>query len=178
MLDDESTSRRVNETAQSTCGKPIARSDSAWACRKARHLSSRKPLGETRWAQGILRMVPAPILCPSRHSSPWIRTTPRYGSPWRARRSGRQVRRPAADAPQTRGLCHFLNTMRRCRRSSVPGGDDSVATQRLRQDPAQRREPSPIGLVDRRLRVGPTQHGDSLPQDQYLGVLRRRVPGQ
>ena len=48
----------------------------------------------------------------------------------------------------------------------------------FRQDPAQRREHCPIGPADPRLRVGPAQHGEFPPQDQYLGVLRRRGPSQ
>jgi hypothetical protein len=45
---------------------------------------------------------------------------PRPGFRWRGGRSARRVRRRAV-APGDRGWVHFLVTMRRCQRSSVPG---------------------------------------------------------
>lgn len=53
-------------------------------------------------------------------------------------------------------------------------GHDPVQAQAFRQQPGQRREYSPIGPLELRLRVRPAQHGDLLAEDQYLDVLRRR----
>lgn len=47
-----------------------------WARRNVCHLSSRRPRGGRGEPLRILRMVPAPVRCPGRRSSPWIRTTP------------------------------------------------------------------------------------------------------
>jgi hypothetical protein len=56
-----------------------ARIVAACARGKVRQRSSRTCEGGIRWERKILRMVPAPVRCPRRRSSPWIRTTPRRG---------------------------------------------------------------------------------------------------
>lgn len=66
-------------------------------------------------------MVPAPIRCPRRRSSPWIRTTPQLGLS-RASSTISSASSPASGGrPGVLGWVHFLATMRRCQRSSVPG---------------------------------------------------------
>ena len=52
--------------------------------------------GGIRLPRKTLRIVPAPIQCPRRRNSPWIRRRPGPGFRWRDGRSARPVRRRAA----------------------------------------------------------------------------------
>ena len=92
---------RVRENAQSRWNRSIAKMDRAWARRNVRHWSSRADGGGIRRRRRILRIVPAPIRCPRRRSSSWMRTTPRPGSLWRAGRSTRRVPSRAVAVPVT-----------------------------------------------------------------------------
>src|SRR5581483_8276040 len=112
---------RVRENAQSTWNRSIARMDRAWARRNARHWSSRTAGGGMRRLRRILRIVPAPIRCPRRRSSPWMRTTPQVRF-WLASRTISSANSLSSGGrPGDRGWVHFLVTIRRCQRSSVPG---------------------------------------------------------
>ena len=73
------TYSRVSVTAQSTWKKSVASKVVAWARRKVRHVSSWCAGGGIRCERRILRMVEAATRCPSRRSSPWMRTTPHRG---------------------------------------------------------------------------------------------------
>ena len=71
----------------------------------------------------------------------------------------------------------------RSKQATVPaqkgtGSDDPACTQRLGQQPGQRREHGPIRPTDPRPRARPTQHRHLVTQREYLDVLRRRGPGQ
>ena len=117
-LDDERDIRRWRVNTQSTS---VASSVAACARRKARQDSSRCTGGGTRWARRILRMVEAATRCPSRRSSPWMRTTPQR----RFSRASRKISAASSSGiggrPGGLGWRHFAAAMRRCQRSSVPG---------------------------------------------------------
>jgi hypothetical protein len=66
-------------------------------------------------------MVPAPIRCPRRRSSPRIRTTPQRGLSLASLTISSASSLASGGRPGALGWVHFLVTMRRCQRSSVPG---------------------------------------------------------
>ena len=163
-----------NETPSlsATCGR------SSPGYGDGQHLSSRIPGGGMRWVPRILRMVPAPTRWPRRRSSPWTLTTPQMWF-WRGQANDqRDDLLGQWRVPWWPGLAPLPGHHAAAPAKQRAGSNDPVAPQLLRQDPAQRREHSPISPADPRLRVGATQDRDLLPQDQYLGILRRRRPGR
>jgi len=87
-----------------------------------------------RWARRIFRMVEAATRCPSRHSSPWILTTPHRAFS-RARRTISATSSSGnGGRPGALGWRHLAATSRRCQRISVPG----VTIRRAR---------SPLGMI-------------------------------
>lgn len=77
--------------------------------------------GGIRWVRRILRIVAAATRCPSRRSSPWIRTAPQV------RLSQAMVRISSTSSsliggrPGAFGWRHLSATRRRCQRNSMPG---------------------------------------------------------
>lgn len=84
------------------------------------HWSSCADGGGIRRPCRILRIVPAPIRCLRRRSSPWMRTTPqvRLSLARRTISSARSL--SSGGRPGARGWAHFRVTIRRCQRCSVP----------------------------------------------------------
>ena len=81
-------------------------------------------------------MVEAATRCPSRRSSPWMRTTPhrRFS---RARRTiGAADSSGTGGRPGALGWHHLAGISLRCRRSRRAGRHESVRTQQLGQDAA------------------------------------------
>jgi hypothetical protein len=56
------------------------------------------------------------------------------------------------------------------------GRDQPVYPQRSRQEPDQRGEDRPVGLVEPGPGIGAAQHGDLVPQHEQLRVLGGRRP--
>jgi hypothetical protein len=167
------TYSRVSDTAQSTWKKSTASSVAACARKKARQRSSRTAGGGIRCERKILRIVPAPIRCPRRRSSPCTRTTPQLGLS-RASLTISSASSPVSGGrPGALGWVHFLVTMRRCQRSSVPGVTIRCASSALGRIPGQRGEQRPVRPVDSWFGVGAAEHCHLVTQDEDLGVLRR-----
>ncbi|HLX50094.1 MAG TPA: hypothetical protein VKS82_17340, partial [Streptosporangiaceae bacterium] len=66
-------------------------------------------------------MVEAATLCPSRRSSPWMRTTPHHRFSRASRRINATSSSGTGGRPGDLGWRHFAAAIRRCQRSSVPG---------------------------------------------------------
>jgi hypothetical protein len=179
VLDDVTdTYSRVSDTAQSMWKKSTARIVAACARRKVRQRSSRAAGGGIRCERRILRMVPAPIRCPRRRSSPWTRTTPQRGLS-RASLTISSASSPASGGrPGALGWVHFLGDHAPVPAQQCSRGDDPVRPQRLGQEPGQRGEQRPVRPSDPRLGAAAAQHRHLVTQDQDLGVLRRRGPGR
>ena len=167
------TYSRLSVTTQSTWKKSVASSVAAWARRKLRHDSSRVAGGGMRWARRIFRIVEAATRCPSRHSSPWIRTTPhpRFSRAIRKISSTRSSGAGGRWPPRRLRLAPL-----RRNESAVPAqqrsrGDDPMPAKRFRQDPPERCEHGPVGPRQGWLRVRPVQDRDLVPQHEYLRVL-------
>ena len=120
VLDDERTAGSA--TLRSRCGRS-PRPGSSRRVRAGRCASGRRvlPGKGIRWERRILRMVPAPVRCPRRRSSPWIRTTPQRGLSLASLTINFASSLASGGRPGAFGWVHFLATMRRCQRSSVPG---------------------------------------------------------
>jgi len=87
-----------------------------------------------RWARRIFRMVEAATRCPSRHSSPWILTTPHRAFSQAKRTISATSSSGTGGRPGALAWRHLAATRRRCQRSSVPG----VMIRRAR---------SPLGMI-------------------------------
>ena len=89
--------------------------------RGVRHDSSRWRGGGIRCVRRILRIVEAATRCPSRRSSPWIRTTPHVLFSVASRTISATRSSAIVGRPGDLGWVHLRATSRWCQRSSVPG---------------------------------------------------------
>ena len=164
--------------AQSTWKKSAARSVAAWARRKARPGSvmprwRRDAVGAQDLADGGgSHPMPEPVqlaLDPD-HAPPGVLPRQAHDQRDELLRDRRASRRP--------GLTPLHRHQAPVPAQERAGRHDPPGPQPLRHDPGERGEHGPVGPGHARSGVGPAQHGDLVPQHEYLRVLGRRGPGQ
>ncbi|WP_370935181.1 hypothetical protein [Amycolatopsis sp. cg13] len=114
MLDDERCIQALEHD-----GVNVEEGDREKTRRNVRHVSPRPVGGGIRWLRGIPRMVEAAMRCPSRRSSPWMRTTPQVRFSIARRTISVVISSLIGGRPGGFGWRHCLDTSRRCHHSNV-----------------------------------------------------------
>jgi hypothetical protein len=142
-------------------------------CLKVRQwVSIQQGAGPRCLAARMRRMVPVPMWCPSRVSSPWMRRCPQRGLSRASRMMSSRSSAPMRRRPGGLRIGPFLGDQALVPGQESGGGDESVATQLAGQEPGQGGQSARSGQVGR---AGPSCRRSTMTSCRSVNVSAMSV---